>query len=192
MGDLKTCKICREEKNLGEFYKTGKSNKQYFQSSCKICYTKRQRNYYQENKKARINYQKHYIKWRYQNDEIFRLTHILRARIHAALNTKNTQKNNSTFYLLGCSKNWILYWLNFTKLFYCPLSTNTHIDHLIPCSSFDLKDDEEKFHCFNWRNLRIIDANENLVKSAKYPSEEELIIQQKLIYTFRIFMRGKT
>lgn len=29
-----------------------------------------------------------------------------------------------------------------------------HIDHIKPCSSFNLEKQEEIFRCFNWTNLR--------------------------------------
>lgn len=35
----------------------------------------------------------------------------------------------------------------------------------------------------------MIDADENLVKNARYPTENALITQQKLIYAFRRWMR---
>jgi len=42
-----------------------------------------------------------------------------------------------------------------------------HIDHVIPCSSFDLTIEENKFKCFSWKNLRPCWANENIIKGAK-------------------------
>jgi hypothetical protein len=40
-----------------------------------------------------------------------------------------------------------------------------HIDHIIPCASFDLTKPEEQLKCFNWSNLQILTAHENMSKS---------------------------
>lgn len=40
-----------------------------------------------------------------------------------------------------------------------------HIDHIIPCSSFDLTDPEEQKKCFHWTNLQILSAFDNMSKS---------------------------
>jgi hypothetical protein len=39
-----------------------------------------------------------------------------------------------------------------------------HIDHIRPCSSFDLRDPEQQKRCFHWTNLKALLAIENLRK----------------------------
>jgi len=39
-----------------------------------------------------------------------------------------------------------------------------HIDHIQPCSSFDLRDPEQQKRCFHWTNLKALLAIENLRK----------------------------
>ena len=51
------------------------------------------------------------------------------------------------------------------------------IDHVIPCSNFNLEQDEDIKKCFNWKNLRPCEKKENYKKN-----KEELIeeIKEKL------------
>ena len=43
-----------------------------------------------------------------------------------------------------------------------------HIDHIIPCSRFDLNKEEEQYKCFNYKNLQPLWAEENKIKSNKF------------------------
>jgi hypothetical protein len=42
-----------------------------------------------------------------------------------------------------------------------------HIDHIIPCASFDLTDPDQQKKCFHYTNLQPLWAKENLIKGAK-------------------------
>lgn len=39
------------------------------------------------------------------------------------------------------------------------------VDHIIPCSLYDLTDESEVKMCFNWRNMRLVTARVNLGRS---------------------------
>ena len=43
-----------------------------------------------------------------------------------------------------------------------------HIDHVKPCASFDLNDEEEKMKCFHYTNLQPLWGRENLTKGHHY------------------------
>jgi hypothetical protein len=42
-----------------------------------------------------------------------------------------------------------------------------HIDHIIPCASFDLTKPEQQRQCFHYTNLQPLWAFENLSKGSK-------------------------
>ena len=45
---------------------------------------------------------------------------------------------------------------------------NWHIDHRIPCCSFDLTTEEEQKKCFHYTNLQPLWDKDNLSKGGKY------------------------
>ena len=111
-------------------------------------------------------------KERLQFDENFKLAKNLRRRISKALKKQLVSKDNSYIKLLGCSldfaKNHIeqqftkgMTWDNYGLY-------GWHIDHIKPCSSFDLTDLEQQKECFNYTNLQPLWAEDNLSKGAKY------------------------
>jgi hypothetical protein len=44
-----------------------------------------------------------------------------------------------------------------------------HIDHIVPCESFDLTDPAQQGQCFHFSNLQPLWARENLRKGTKKP-----------------------
>lgn len=42
-----------------------------------------------------------------------------------------------------------------------------HIDHIIPCSAFNMLELSQQRECFNYKNLRPLWASENMSKGAK-------------------------
>lgn len=108
-----------------------------------------------------------YQKKRRREDPIFRLRMNLSRRISRALGRGN--KDRHTAELIECSISELrqhleskfkqgMSWSNYGEW---------HIDHIRPCSSFDLADAEQQKICFNWRNLQPLWAKENLIKSDK-------------------------
>jgi hypothetical protein len=91
----------------------------------------------------------------------------LRRRVNQAI-TRNC-KSISTIELLGCSVYDFLKYIE--SKFMCGMSWDNygqwHIDHIIPCSSFDLTNIEQQMQCFHYSNLQPLWAKDNLSKSDK-------------------------
>ena len=47
--------------------------------------------------------------------------------------------------------------------------TGWHIDHIRPCSSFNLRKKSEQYKCFNYKNLQPLWYLDNLIKGTKRP-----------------------
>lgn len=104
---------------------------------------------------------------RYHNDLNFRLLNILRTRVRGAI--KNGHKSAKTMSLLGCSIEEVKSHLEsqFKEGMTWDNHGEWHIDHIIPCASFDLTDPEQQKKCFHYTNLQPLWATENMSKGAK-------------------------
>lgn len=116
---------------------------------------------------------------RYKNDEEHRQREKLRSKIRKGI----MDGNEKTIELIGCNRKFALEWLRFTSGNTLCITTNNseecHIDHVMPISSFNTTNDDEKYECFNWRNMRLCDPNENMEKTDKII--DELIEKQKVM-----------
>lgn len=95
----------------------------------------------------------------------------LAARIRLALREQNLTKRNNTSKLVGCSIPSLKKHLE--KKFKPGMTWNNHgrfgwhIDHIKPCSKFDLSKKDQQLKCFNYKNLQPLWAKENIQKSNK-------------------------
>jgi hypothetical protein len=65
-----------------------------------------------------------------------------------------------------------------------------HVDHIRPCASFDLTDENQVRVCFNWRNLQPLNGTENKSKQDRYDAEDEkawIVVMRKLGYNGELF-----
>jgi len=122
---------------------------------------KEQQKIYRQTYKKEI---KKYINNRLKTNINFKIIFYLRRRLNLAL--KGNPKSSTTMKLVGCSikklkkhleKNFKaeMSWSNYGKW---------HVDHIIPCASFDLSKPEEQKKCFNYTNLQPLWALDNLKK----------------------------
>lgn len=132
---------------------------------------KRMKKYREENKE-KLNSDR---KKKYDLDENFRIRSNLRTRLNKTL--KGTIKSAPTLELLGCSIEFLkkhlesqfkegMNWNNHSK-------TGWHIDHIKPCSKFDLSKPEEQRACFSYSNLQPLWAEENIRKGVRYQDTGE-------------------
>ena len=193
MDNLKICRKCGEEKMLVDYYFIKDRG---YKSQCKGCEKKYyQENkdekkqyaqqYYQRNKEKILNVNKHYRRNKYQNDCNYKLANIIRSRLSSALKSKNIEKSNHTFNLIGCSIDELNNWLNFTKPYFIPEDHEgiLHIDNFKPLSKFDLNDKQQLKEACNWSNLRYLTNEQNFKKGSHFPSPTDkfkMLILKKL------------
>lgn len=127
------------------------------------------RNYYDKNKKHILEYGRKYTRNRYHTDASFKLSLLLRTRFHHAL--KGGYKIHSIIKLLGCTVEECRQHLE--SQFKPEMTWENHgkvweIDHIKPCSLFDLIKEEEQHECFHYSNLQPLFKKDNRVKSNKY------------------------
>ncbi len=106
-----------------------------------------------------------YYKNRRKTDMGWRLLVNVRTRVNHALKGKY-KKSKRTRDLLGCTVEELKKYIE--SKFKLGMSWEKrhliHIDHIIPCSSFDLTKPSEQRKCFHYTNLQPLWASENLSK----------------------------
>ena len=130
-------------------------------------YKEGHRNWYLRNREDKLRKNADNEKQR-MGDPIYRLTKNLRTRIPNALNGK--VKSGSTFKLLGCTINELKFHLEFMfdeHMNWDNYGSYWHVDHIIPCASFDLSNPEEQERCFHYTNLQPLEAKENMRNHCK-------------------------
>ena len=128
---------------------------------------------YKIENKDKINaYRRQREKFRRKIDSSYKLITNQRTRITGILKKHKTDK---TLDLLGCSAQFLrtylenkflegMTWDNYGK-------DGWHVDHIIPCSSFDLTDQSQQLICFHYTNLQPLWAIDNIKKGNKILSK---------------------
>ena len=101
-----------------------------------------------------------------REDPLDKFKRYIRSRIYGCL---KGNKNKHTHEYLGCMPSEYLKWMIFNKSNFTleDYGSIWHIDHVIPLSRFDLKNEQEISVAFNWRNTMPLLAKENLSKNNK-------------------------
>ncbi len=172
----KICTVCDIDKPIDEFNKC-KRNKDAHRFECKICQSKKQKNYNQNNPEISKNYRivnKDILNIKKNNkkktDIQFKITCNLRTRLWGAI--KNNFKSGSAVSDLGCTiSDFKIYiekqfkdgmtWENWGR-------DTWHLDHKNPLTNFDLTNREQLLMAVHYSNIQPLWANENLEKSSKY------------------------
>lgn len=160
---LNNCKVCNREftykKNIKSYCSTD-CYKQYRRE-----YIKKLRKTLKYRIKSRL-YKKKYL----SENKSAHIAHNLRTRIKSILIKNKTGKSLSSQKLAGCSYNELKLYLQskFKEGMSWDNYGDWHIDHIIPCSAFDLTKEENQIKCFHYTNLQPLWAYENRRKSNKY------------------------
>ena len=109
---------------------------------------------------------KEQIKIKRKTNLNFKISEIIRSKIHKML------KNQKTSYLtlLGCDLDFFKKWMEFQfvdNMKWSNLGEIWQIDHILPISKFDFSNENEKKICFHWTNMQPLSSNENRSKSSK-------------------------
>lgn len=128
---------------------------------------KRRRQSYRRLPKVK-KYLQRYQQHRLLTDPAFKLTSNLRRRVHSVL--RGRPPSAHTLDLIGCDVDFLRRWL---EAKFQPGMTwenygEWHVDHIMPCASFDLSDPVQQRTCFRWTNLQPLWASDNIRKSDNY------------------------
>ena len=149
------CEKCQEEKALKCF---AKLKKFYKKKICRSCYP----NFLTEQKTE-------WCKNEHNTNINYRIKKSLAARLRTVI-----VKNDSTMNYIGCNIQYLREWFeyNFTSEMNWDNYGGTknhnneswHIDHILPCASFDLSNIEQQKKCFHYTNLQPLWGLDNLKK----------------------------
>lgn len=190
-GKSNYCKICHKAESkkrkynyhydrreyAKKWYNENKEREQEKRKSYRQSNSDKQREihkeWYSKNKAAKLKKNADYDKTQMVLNPLYRVKKNLRSRISNALNGK--VKFQGTIQLLGCTITELKIHLEsmFTKeMNWDNYGSYWHVDHIKPCSLFNLLNENEQMECFHYSNLQPLEASENLKKYNKFNKKE--------------------
>jgi hypothetical protein len=106
----------------------------------------------------------------YKTDKKYRITTVLRSQLYWLIKYYKGIKHVSILELVGCTREHLLKHIEsqFKDGMSWENAGQWHIDHIIPCSSFNLENLEDQKKCFHYTNLQPLWAVDNIRKHNKY------------------------
>jgi hypothetical protein len=170
----KKCLSCSETKKYSEFYVSKRHLDGYFKECIKCVEIKRKNKGNNPKFKRTKEYMIAYNKKR-NTDPNYKLKYAIRSNLHSHIRRiENGVKSERTLTYVGCSLNFLKLWFECQFDQYMSWDNHGsywHIDHINPCSAFDLTKNDMLYKCYNWSNLRPVYYLENLSKSNKIDNE---------------------
>ena len=174
----KQCDICGKLlPATKEYFYGNKSNgSDYLYPRCKVCHKGRVKGWQKDNREEHLEYKRNswrknkrkyleYAKKRRLSNPSSKIASNMRSRMWHVL--KGASKSKPTMELLGCSIDRL--WIHLESQFVDGMTRENygewHVDHIIPCSFFDLTDPEQQKECFHYTNLQPLWAIDNLIKN---------------------------
>jgi hypothetical protein len=149
---------------------------QNYQEKNQVELNEKKKQYYYDNKEVILRKKYKRVRHKLASDPIYRMTEALRSRVRSAVKNQNGRKAYKTMTLVGCSIPDLRKHLEskFTKGMswknYGYGDNKWHIDHVLPCISFDLSKETEQLKCFHYSNLQPLWQLDNFSKGGKvYP-----------------------
>ena len=147
---------------------------------------KHRKEYYQKNKTKINEYNKNYIRKRRFKDPVFKIRMDVSSHIRKAIKKTGGQKGGKTFEALPYTPQELrehiekqfdekMNWDNYGDYW--------HIDHIIPQAALPYKslEDENFQKCWDLKNLRPLEAKENMSKGSLYEGERRTYTNNKEI-----------
>jgi hypothetical protein len=175
------CSVCNKKynnKNKDSIKKYNKeryeSNKNEILSKIKIYHSNNKesikeyaKDWFQKNKEH-VNL---YNREKYKNDIEFKIKTTLRNMLNNKLKSQNEDKINSSINLLGCSIEEFK--LHLEKQFLPEMTWENHgnvweIDHIKPCSLFNLVELKQQQECFHYTNMQPLFKTTQIAESYGY------------------------
>lgn len=171
-GFMEQCKVCRNT-TARKYHHDNKEHVQEYRKNNRDKINKATREWRQNNKDKYNELRKRRYHNVDKNRPEYKIKQNLRKRMAAALNGEC--KSASTLALLGCSPDelrqhleaqWTegMSWDNY-GVYIKGEPMKWHIDHIIPCDSFDLTNETEQAECFHYSNLQPMWGIDNIRKS---------------------------
>jgi hypothetical protein len=168
---VKYCNKCKRTLPLATSFHKRSNRKNGYKSICKECQKK-----YPRSKQCAIN-KRNYQKKRYHEDQQYNISKKFRRKVRKILKLflegklKSTKDQHRDY--LGCS---ISYYKDYIESKFQEGMTwenygvhGWHLDHIIPCTAFDLTDPEQIKKCFHYTNTQPLWAKDNINKSNTIP-----------------------
>lgn len=167
----KVCGHCEIWKPLDK-YNISNDSWDNLKNNCIDCFIE-----YRKNNKENYNaYMRKYEKKRKLIDVNFRQAKKYRSMLNGAIRSKNLKRCAEKFWLTDCTINFLKGWLEAKfdeKMTWNNYGTYWTIDHIIPCGSYDLTNENNVKECFHYKNLQPLEKIENIRKSNKLDHETQ-------------------
>jgi hypothetical protein len=163
----KTCTKCSLTKDISNF--TFRKTRNIYESVCKECNTMREREH-RRLKKGEINARRKEIRKPLTNEQ--KIKRDLRFEIIRCI--KDINFMDTYIELTDCDSDFLAKWFEYnfeldeqSGMSWDNYGSHWHIDHVTPCASFDMTDEDEQKKCFHWTNLSPVLKEYNLSKGSK-------------------------